>query len=86
MTSEERTLLPLRYIPPSELDKLPLPSRKIKTEEDVHAWKLTTGYQDYGLFLRRLNESVVGHFLPWSSPVTYPVSFLISNPLTAFSS
>ena len=75
MTSEPRGLLPLRHVSVSEVDKLPLSGQKIKTDDDVHAWKLTRGYQDYELFLRRLNESVVGRFLPWSSPVTYPVSF-----------
>lgn len=64
--------MPLRQVPIGELAKLPLPRQVIKTEDDVHAWKLTRGYQDYGLFLRRLNESVVGHFLPWSSPESHP--------------
>lgn len=45
-----------------------LPLLKIKTDGDVRIWRTTRGYQDYGLFLRRLNESVVGYFLPWSSP------------------
>ncbi|PPQ83972.1 hypothetical protein CVT25_000518 [Psilocybe cyanescens] len=41
------------------------PSLKIRTDDDVEHWKTTQSYIDYGIFLRRLNESVVGHFLPW---------------------
>lgn len=78
MPPEENKLLPLRQVPAAELAKLAPPRQLIKTEDDVHAWKRTRGYQDYGLFLRRLSESVVGHVLPWSSPTSYPVSFLIS--------
>lgn len=51
-----------------------LPELKIKTDEDVDLWHGTTGYHDYGLFLRRLNESVVGRFLPWDSPSPTKVS------------
>ncbi|EKM57864.1 uncharacterized protein PHACADRAFT_50310, partial [Phanerochaete carnosa HHB-10118-sp] len=65
-------LLSLRHVTIGELEKLSRPRQRIRTEEDVQAWKLTRGYQDYGLFLRRLNGSVVGHFLPWSSPTAYP--------------
>ncbi|GJE85628.1 PTPA-domain-containing protein [Phanerochaete sordida] len=72
MPSEENKLLPLRQVPAAELAKLAPPRQLIKTEDDVHAWKHTRGYQDYGLFLRRLSESVVGHVLPWSSPTSHP--------------
>ncbi|KAH8094503.1 Phosphotyrosyl phosphatase activator [Cristinia sonorae] len=58
----ENTLL--RQVSIAELPVLPLPSLKIKTEEDVLNWRDTQGYRDYGLFLRRLNESVVGQVLP----------------------
>ena len=75
MTSDQRVLLPLRHVDASSVSNLPSPSQKIRSEEDVHAWRLTRGYQDYELFLRRLNESVVGHMLPWTSPTAYPVSF-----------
>lgn len=44
------------------------PSLQIRTDEDVNHWKQTQGYQDYGLFLRRLSESVVGKMLPWHNP------------------
>lgn len=40
------------------------PSLRIRTDEDVELWKLTSGYKAYELFLRRLNESVVGYELP----------------------
>ncbi|KAF9522834.1 hypothetical protein CPB83DRAFT_863876 [Crepidotus variabilis] len=56
----------LREIDLVSLSKsLDFPSLKIKTDEDVEAWKSTPSYQDLGLFLRRLNESVVGYDLPW---------------------
>ncbi|KAI0077814.1 Phosphotyrosyl phosphatase activator [Panus rudis PR-1116 ss-1] len=61
----------LRHITIAEVAAMQsLPSRKIRTDEDVELWKTTRGYQDYGLFLRRLNESVVGHFLPYEPPTT----------------
>lgn len=75
MTSDQRSLLPLRLVDITTVASLPVPTQKIKTEEDVEVWRLTRGYGDYALFLRRLNESVVGSFLPWSSPASYPVSF-----------
>lgn len=51
-----------------------IPTLKIRTDEDVEQWKLTQGYQDYGLFLRRISESVVGYFLPWASSSPSKVS------------
>ncbi|KDR78541.1 hypothetical protein GALMADRAFT_243948 [Galerina marginata CBS 339.88] len=42
-----------------------LPSLKIKFDEDVEYWEASQSYIDYGTFLRRLNESVVGYSLPW---------------------
>ncbi|KAH9917275.1 Phosphotyrosyl phosphatase activator [Fomitopsis serialis] len=51
----------LRAVDIGELVKLDVPTTKIRTDEDVVYWKRTRGYQDFGLFLRRLNESVVGH-------------------------
>ncbi|KAH0833365.1 hypothetical protein J3R83DRAFT_12466 [Lanmaoa asiatica] len=41
-----------------------LPELKIRYDEDVTYWKHTIGYLDYQLFLRRLNESVVGYTVP----------------------
>jgi serine/threonine-protein phosphatase 2A activator len=55
----------LRQIPLAEVAGLkdpPIP--RIRVDHDVEEWRATIGYQDYGLFLRRLNESVVGHQLP----------------------
>ncbi|KAF8149084.1 hypothetical protein B0H34DRAFT_734803 [Crassisporium funariophilum] len=43
-----------------------LPTLKIMTDDDVEHWKSTQSYMDYRLFLRRLNESVVGYSLPWT--------------------
>ncbi|KAF5359497.1 hypothetical protein D9756_002901 [Leucocoprinus leucothites] len=51
----------LREISPLQFQDLgPLPSLLIKTDEDVERWTHTRSYYDYDLFLRRLNESVVG--------------------------
>ncbi|KDQ58979.1 hypothetical protein JAAARDRAFT_33711 [Jaapia argillacea MUCL 33604] len=58
-------LAPLRYIPVSEISAGP--TLKIRTDYDVDAWKVTQGFKDFGIFLRRLNESVVGVFLPYES-------------------
>ncbi|KAH9838735.1 Phosphotyrosyl phosphatase activator [Rhodofomes roseus] len=60
---------PLRAVDIQELVKLDLPITRIRTDEDVAYWKTTRGHQDFGLFLRRLNESVVGHNLPYTEPV-----------------
>ena len=55
----------LRHISPENLEALKaLPTVKIRTDADVEAWKQTQGYSDYSLFLRWLNESVVGYSLP----------------------
>lgn len=43
------------------------PLLHIKTEEDVDAWKTTTSYRDYSIFLQRLTNSVSGCLLPWST-------------------
>ncbi|KDQ13496.1 hypothetical protein BOTBODRAFT_160423 [Botryobasidium botryosum FD-172 SS1] len=60
----ERSLPPLPHILLSSLPHPLVPPRpQIKSEDDVHAWHRTRGYHNYGLFLRRLNESVVGHDL-----------------------
>ena len=56
----------LRDISLSEVSSLPeLPETHIKTDEDLEHWKSMQSYRDYILFLRRLNESVVGTSLPW---------------------
>jgi len=62
------TLRDLRQISPSDLvDSVKSPEQKIRCDEDVAHWKHTTGYRDYQLFLRRLNESVVGYTVPGAS-------------------
>ncbi|CDO75108.1 hypothetical protein BN946_scf185010.g33 [Trametes cinnabarina] len=58
----------LREIPISALEGKEPPVLCIKTDEDVQLWKSTRGYRDYGLFLRRLAESVVGYELPYNDP------------------
>ncbi|KAF8638959.1 hypothetical protein AX17_001820 [Amanita inopinata Kibby_2008] len=58
----------LREISVAEVAKLSsFPATKIRYDEDVLAWKRTKSYRDYSIFLRRLTESVVGHYLPWKS-------------------
>jgi serine/threonine-protein phosphatase 2A activator len=58
------SLKPLRSVALDSVPSLSLPTLKIHTDNDVEKWKKTHGYHDYALFLRRLNESVVGHYLP----------------------
>ncbi|KAK0193286.1 hypothetical protein F5146DRAFT_1101402 [Armillaria mellea] len=60
-------LLQLRSIQLSEIPNLEHPTQKIQSDEAVEAWKATRGYEDYSLYLRRLNEAVVGYSLPWES-------------------
>ncbi|EGO24892.1 hypothetical protein SERLADRAFT_349062 [Serpula lacrymans var. lacrymans S7.9] len=60
-------LLPLRHVTISEITEYAaLPVQKIHSDHDVDYWKTTKGYRDYALFLRRLNEAVVGHMLLWT--------------------
>lgn len=67
MTTQS-TLRDLRQIAFSDLvDTTKSPEQKIRYEEDVAHWKRTMGYHDYQLFLRRLNESVVGYTVPRAS-------------------
>jgi len=61
-----RQLPLLREIPLSDLLTKAPPVPKIKTEEDVEIWKTTRSYSDLGLFLQRLDEAVVGHYLPFT--------------------
>ncbi|KAI0750168.1 hypothetical protein C8Q80DRAFT_1166413 [Daedaleopsis nitida] len=67
-STSSATLPALRHVPVSSLNPADTPVLRIKTDDDVEAWKRTRGYQDYGLFLRRLSESVVGHTLPYNDP------------------
>lgn len=66
MTAADRvsSLAPLPEIAPEKSKQLSNPALRIRTEEDVHLWKSTTGYKNYLLFLQRLSESVVGHTIP----------------------
>jgi serine/threonine-protein phosphatase 2A activator len=60
-----KELLPLRQVSLSDLARLEdLPVPRIRVDGDVDEWRNTVGYRDFGLFLRRLNESVVGYDLP----------------------
>ncbi|KAJ3787041.1 Phosphotyrosyl phosphatase activator [Lentinula aff. detonsa] len=59
--------LPLRGVSLSEIHALIPPTQKIFSEEDVESWRDTQSYQDLNVFLRRLNEAVVGIHMPWSS-------------------
>lgn len=78
-------MLQLRDVSLSEIPTFDLPTNKIQTEEDVQTWRQTQAYQDLSIFLRRLNESVVGISLPWSTESPSPVSLvnLSFNLLTA---
>ncbi|KAG9016277.1 Serine/threonine-protein phosphatase 2A activator 1 [Tulasnella sp. 427] len=44
------------------------PGKRIFTDSDAELWKTTQGYLDYGLFIRRLGEAVIGHYLPYNPP------------------
>ncbi|KAK2467238.1 hypothetical protein APHAL10511_000787 [Amanita phalloides] len=57
----------LREIPLSQVTTLSPSAPTIKLDDDVEKWRKSKSYADYAIFLRRLNESVVGYFLPWDS-------------------
>ncbi|KAH7869396.1 uncharacterized protein C8R40DRAFT_1163575 [Lentinula edodes] len=65
MTSIPRN--PLRRIILPDIHSLQLPTKKNFDEEDVEIWRRTQGFRDLIIFLRRLNEAVVGITIPWSS-------------------
>ncbi|KAF7302177.1 Serine/threonine-protein phosphatase 2A activator [Mycena indigotica] len=54
----------LRQIPLADIPALDTPTLKIQTDDDVDTWRRSRSYQDYAIFLRRLNEAVVGHDIP----------------------
>jgi serine/threonine-protein phosphatase 2A activator len=55
-------LPPLRSI---SLTRPIQPPRKIiKDDADVEAWKHTTGYKDFSLFISRLNSAVIERDIP----------------------
>ncbi|KAJ7637215.1 hypothetical protein B0H17DRAFT_503224 [Mycena rosella] len=62
-----RQLSHLREIPLADVPALKFPTLKIQTDEDVEIWQRSRSYQDYAIFLRRLNESVVGRDIPTTS-------------------
>ena len=75
-----RQLPPLREILLSDaLNRAP-PIPKIKTEEDVEFWKTTRSYSDLGLFLQRLNEAVVGYYLPFTPQSPSEVNLKLPPP------
>lgn len=51
------------------------PVNRIKTDEDVELWKTTQSYKDYSIFLHRLTNSVVNHYLPWTPEKPSSVGF-----------
>ncbi|KAH7101968.1 Phosphotyrosyl phosphatase activator [Auriculariales sp. MPI-PUGE-AT-0066] len=55
------TRLVLMPPPPADLASLEIPVTRIRTDEDVEIFKQTTGFRDYALFVRRLNDAVRGH-------------------------
>jgi hypothetical protein len=81
VTLQPMTLLPLRQITLSEVGRLEgLPLPRIRDDRDVEKWKTTVGYRDYGLFLRRLNESVVGFDLTTTTTSSSQMS--VTNAIT----
>ena len=78
-----RQLPPLRELPLSDLLSKAPPIPKIKTEEDVEIWKTTRSYSDLGLFLQRLNQAVVGHYLPFTPQSPSQVNHLPPTTLKA---
>ena len=53
------------------------PEQTIRTDHDVDAWRNTRSFQDYAVFLRRLNEAVVGCYLPWDTSNSSPVRSVV---------
>jgi serine/threonine-protein phosphatase 2A activator len=65
MSGSVSPLPQLRRITLSEVTECKdLPRPRIKTDYDLESWKKTRSYRDFAIFLRRLNEAVVGHYLP----------------------
>jgi len=63
-----------------------LPVARIKTDDDVERWKNKCCYHDYMIFLRRLNESVVGYYLPWNPEGHSQVYCLLNSIASTFKS
>lgn len=59
----------LPEITSEQIRSLDLPTLKIRSEADLVAWKSTTGYHSYLLFLHRLTDSVVGCEMPQAAEV-----------------
>jgi serine/threonine-protein phosphatase 2A activator len=65
----------VREITPDEISQLgSLPTPMIKSDDDIIFWKSTQSYSDYKIFLNRLNEAVVGYYLPWEPDTHSKVS------------
>ena len=58
----------------ANLGALQPPATHIKTDDDVDTWKRTSGFRAYALFVRRLNEAVVGRDLVDDPPPPCDVS------------
>ncbi|RDB25696.1 Serine/threonine-protein phosphatase 2A activator 1 [Hypsizygus marmoreus] len=72
------TIPKLREIPISQVRGLrTLPKPRIKTDYDIEVWRTTRSFQDYAIFLRRLNEAVVGQYLPWNSTPSQAITKII---------
>lgn len=72
-----RADMSLPEITTEQIRNLDLPTLKIRSEADLVAWKSSTGYRNYMLFLHRLTDSVVGFDIPQTSdecPSLNPVS------------
>jgi len=66
----------LREISLTQVSNFEPPALKIKSDDDAEYWKTTQSYIDYRVFLRRLNESVVGYSLPWEPNAHSQVHYL----------
>jgi serine/threonine-protein phosphatase 2A activator len=69
----------LREIYLNQVLNFEIPTSKIKSDDDVQYWKTTQSYMDYRIFLRRLNQSVVGYSLPWEPNTHSQVHYLNSE-------
>ncbi|KAA1467275.1 Phosphotyrosyl phosphatase activator [Dentipellis sp. KUC8613] len=80
MATHAPSLAPLREVAVADLVRghVEAPTTKIKTDADVEYWRHTRGYRDYGVFLRRLNESVVGLSLPFEEPPSAAVQAVVT--------
>jgi serine/threonine-protein phosphatase 2A activator len=65
MSTQSRPLLPaLPHITKLYLSTLEPPIQHIRTDADVDAWRTTSGYATFRLFIARLSEASVGQPIP----------------------